>query len=71
MVVSFEKYHNRRQKKLAYRQELVERIFAHHRQLPHGDAEDSFFLQHVREGFPINILENILARLDAQRASGE
>ena len=71
MIISFDHHREKLLERSAYRQQLVDEIMAFHLQ-HHGEAEaESFYLQHVRIGFPISILENILQRLSSQRVSNE
>ncbi len=70
MVIRFERYLSRRLQKEQYRKELVERILSYHRTSPDGEKEDSMYLQHVKSGFPIDVLESIVQKLE-QRAGGQ
>lgn len=69
MVIPFDRHFKRRKSQEQYRRELVERILSHHRQ-PNGEPEDSMYIEHVKDGFPIEILENIIQRLE-QRAGAQ
>lgn len=72
MVIRFEKYLSRRLQREEYRKALVERILAFHRNSPNGEKEDSMYLQHVRSGFPIDVLESIVQKIEQeQRAGGQ
>ena len=69
MVVDFQVHLNRRRQRSSYRAELVEKILAYHLRDPEGEKDGSLYLEHVKNGFPVHILENILERLE-QKASG-
>lgn len=70
MVIPFDRHLKRRKQQEQYRKELVDRILSHHRSSPDGEAENDGYLEHVKEGFPIEILENIVQKLE-QRAGGQ
>ena len=73
MVIPFDRYLSRRVQKEDYRKELVAKILAHHRASPNGEREDSMYLDHVRSGFPIDVLEGIVQKLEQEglKAGGE
>ena len=64
MVIPFDRHFKRRKSQEQYRCELVEKILSHHRAEPNSETEDSMYIEHVKEGFPIEILENIIQRLE-------
>ncbi|MFW7380909.1 MAG: hypothetical protein ACOH5I_18985 [Oligoflexus sp.] len=68
MVIDFAKMKARRDEKLAYRQNLINRIVAHYQETNH-EMLDSFYMEHVRHGFPIHVLEEIAERLDQSKVS--
>ncbi len=70
MVISFDRHFKKRLQQEQYRRELVERILSHHKADPDGEPEGSMYIEHVKDGFPIDILENIVQRLE-QRAGGQ
>ncbi len=64
MIISFERVKASRDAKKAYRQELVDRILNHYGDdLKKGESE--YYLEHIKSGFPIHILEGIAKRLEA------
>ncbi|MBC7661073.1 MAG: hypothetical protein H7249_15350 [Chitinophagaceae bacterium] len=69
MVIPFDRHFKRRQDQEQYRRDLVDRILAHYRQDPKENAEGSMYIEHVKQGFPVEILENIVQKLE-QRAGG-
>ncbi|MBC7531446.1 MAG: hypothetical protein H7318_07695 [Oligoflexus sp.] len=70
MVIPFDRHFKRRKSQEQYRRELVEKILSHHRAEPKGETEDSMYIEHVKEGFPVEILENIIQRLE-QKAGAQ
>lgn len=70
MVIPFDRHFKRRKSQEQYRCELVEKILSHHRAEPNSETEDSMYIEHVKEGFPVEILENIIQRLE-QRAGAQ
>jgi len=68
MVIDFAKGKAKRDKKVAYRQRLVSRIIACY-QLTNSEVLDSFYMEHVRSGFPIHVLEEIAERLENSKVS--
>lgn len=70
MIVNLDKYRLKRQEEQAYRQELVEQIRACHQGKPEGERADAFYFDHIRAHFSIDMLEDILRRLQ-QKASNE
>ncbi|RYZ58519.1 MAG: hypothetical protein EOP07_06765 [Proteobacteria bacterium] len=70
MIIPFDRHLKRRKQQEQYRQELVDRILSHHRSSPDAEVDKDGYLEHVKEGFPIEILENIVQKLE-QRAGGQ
>ncbi len=70
MIVNFEKYRIKRQEEQAYRIQLLEEIIMLHNRKPDGERADSFYFEHIRAHFSIEMLEDILRRLQ-QKASNE
>jgi hypothetical protein len=70
MVIPFDRHLKRRKQQEQYRQELVDRILSHHRMSSDADPQSDGYIEHVKEGFPIEILENIVQKLE-QRAGGQ
>ncbi len=64
MLLDFQSHFDRRRQRSSYRAELVEKILAYNSQDPEGEREGSLYLEHVKNGFPVHILENILQRLE-------
>lgn len=62
MVIPFDRHLRRKREREEYRLELIDRIVSYHRAQGY-DSEDSY-LEHVRTGFPIEILENIIEKLE-------
>lgn len=69
MVLSFQQHHKKRVQRQEYRQRLVARITELHQQAGDDELKNELYLEHLREGFPIHILENILERLSQARAA--
>ena len=70
MVIPFDRHFKRRKQQEQYLKELVDRILTHHREHPTGESDGSMYIEHVKAGFPIDILENIVQKLEP-RAGGE
>jgi hypothetical protein len=70
MIVNLEKYRSKRQEEQAYRLELVEQIRLCHQSKPEAERAESFYFEHIRAHFSIDMLEDILRRLQ-QKASNE
>lgn len=70
MIVNLEKYRLKRQEEQAYRQELVHQIIVCHQGKPESERAEAFYFEHIRAHFSIEMLEEILRRLQ-QRASNE
>jgi len=70
MIVNFQEYRLKRQEEQAYRQQLLEQIIYFHQNRPEGDRADSLYFEHIRAHFSIDMLEDIVRRLQ-QRASNE
>jgi predicted SAM-dependent methyltransferase len=70
MIVNLEKYRLKRQEEQAYRLELVEQIKLCHQSKPESERADAFYFEHIRAHFSIDMLEDILRRLQ-QKASNE
>lgn len=68
MLIDFAKSKAKREEKQAYRESLVNRILTH---FQHADCENpgKFYLEHVRDGFPIHMLEDIAERLESVKVS--
>ena len=71
MVINFDRYLEKQVERKDYRQKLVDEIIAYYREHQGEFEAESFYLQHVRVGFPISILENIRERLTSQRVSNQ
>lgn len=71
MIIDFTYHQERKAVKEHYRKQLVEQINAYYLS-DKARKENAFYLEHVRTGFPIHILEGILERLEiAQSESRE
>ena len=70
MVVNLDKFRRKRHQEQAYRQQLVEQIMHCHQNKPEGERADAFYFEHIRAHFSIEMLEDILRRLQ-QKASNE
>ncbi len=70
MVIPFDRHFKKRKQREQYRLDLVERILSHYRDDPSGQPDGSMYIEHVKAGFPIEILENIVEKLE-RRAGGE
>lgn len=70
MVIPFDRHFKKRKQREQYRLDLVERILSHHRQNPLGESEGSMYIEHVKDGFPIEILENIVDKLERRAGGG-
>lgn len=70
MIVNLDKYRLKRQEEQAYRQQLVEQIKNCHQSKPESERADAFYFEHIRAHFSIEMLEEILRRLQ-QKASNE
>ncbi len=64
MLLSFQEHLDRRRQKSSYRAELVAKILEYNDQNPDGEKAGSLYIEHVKHGFPVHILENILQRLE-------
>ncbi len=67
MLIPFDRHLKRRQERDEYRQFLIQRIAAHHESQGY-DLNDTF-MQHVRNGFPLEKLESIVQKLDQEPAA--
>ncbi|RZA12409.1 MAG: hypothetical protein EOP10_31450 [Proteobacteria bacterium] len=67
MVIPFDRHLKRKLEREQYRRELVERIVSHHK--AHGYDPSDTYLEHVKVGFPIEILENIVQKLEQEQAA--
>ncbi len=67
MVISFERHLKRKQEKEAYRLELIAKIVERHAAL--GQELSDSYLEHLKLGFPIEILESIVQKLDQDQAA--
>lgn len=67
MVIPFDRHIKRKQEREEYKRELIARILEYY-QSQGVDAGDSY-LDHVKTGFPIEILENIVQKLDQEQAA--
>ncbi len=63
MVLDFKHFRDKRQKKVNYRQQLIEQIVDHHRRAGDQEMQNHLYLEHLERGFPIHILEGIAERL--------
>jgi predicted SAM-dependent methyltransferase len=70
MIVNLEKYRLKRQKEQAYRLELVEQIRLCHESKPESERADTFYFEHIKAHFSIEMLEEILSRLQ-QKVSNQ
>jgi len=70
MVIPFDRHFKKRKQREQYRLDLVERILSHHGQNPLGESEGSMYIEHVKDGFPIEILENIVDKLERRAGGG-
>lgn len=66
MVIPFDRHLKRKQEREEYRRELIDRIVNYHQ--AHGYDPSDSYLEHVRTGFPIEILENIVQKLEQEQA---
>lgn len=64
MIIEFEVHQKIRRQKEDHRRQLVEQIES--LLLSSGESLEGAYLDHVRTGFPVHILENILHRLREQ-----
>ena len=64
MILDFQAHFDKRRQKSSYREELVAKILEYNDQDPDGEKAGSLYLEHVKHGFPVHILENILQRLE-------
>jgi hypothetical protein len=67
MIIRFDRYLTRKRDREEYRRELVERIVNHHK--AQGYDPDDSYLEHVKAGFPVEILENIVQKIDQGQAA--
>lgn len=70
MIVNLAKYRVKRQEEQSYRKELVDQIIICHQSKPESERAESFYFEHIRAHFSIEMLEDILSRLQ-QKASNE
>lgn len=70
MIIPFEKYRLRRLKEQDYRLTLIDQISCWYDSRPDMERPDAFYFEHIRSHFSIEMLENILSRLN-QKASNE
>ncbi|SMF56274.1 hypothetical protein [Pseudobacteriovorax antillogorgiicola] len=63
MVLNFQDFKKRKAEKQSYRDSLVNKIVDHYSE-ENLEKDNSFYLEHVRTGFPIHVLEGILERLE-------
>lgn len=70
MIVNLEKYRLKRQEEQAYRQELVHQIILCDRGRPESERADAFYFEHIHAHFSIEMLEEILRRLQ-QKVSNQ
>ena len=69
MILNFSEYRSKKLAKEKYRDELVSKIFAYFDSLEHKRDYD-YYLDHVRSGFPIHVLEGILDRIESGNYEG-
>jgi hypothetical protein len=70
MIINLEKYRVKRQEEQALRHQLVEQIKLCHQSKPESERADTFYFEHIRTHFSIDMLQDILRRLQ-QKASNE
>ena len=69
MLIDFQKYLDQKRQDLSYRSELINKIFEYHDCDPADKNSGSLYLDHVKNGFPVHILENIVARLEKKASN--
>ena len=68
MVINFQDFKQRKTEKQDYRDGLVSKIESIYKE-ENPENKESFYLEHVRNGFPIHVLEGILERLEQTSAA--
>lgn len=63
MVISFEQKLAQKKGKVAYRDELVDKIVKWHEENEQDEPKGDFYLDHLRQGLPLHMLEQIAERL--------
>lgn len=63
MVISFERVKASRDARQEYRQKLVDKILSHY-DSKEDKSDTEYYLEHIKSGFPIHILEGIAERLE-------
>ena len=65
MVINFEERVRRKKEKSAYRQELVEKIAEWHRVNRTQMSRSRFYMEYLRDGFPLYVLERMVEEISA------